>query len=126
MEGLPSEFNQVNILRNKGVKYRFPYGQWCTSMEKVDLYNDNKPIGKEFFITSFFDQNISLMRSPSGTTTVMNGNHTLELIASSNLSAQLNTIKAIKNKEKYAVDQSLPSEVFISERYLQSQMLPEK
>ena len=122
---MPSLLDQVNVMRNKGVKYRFPYGQWCTSMEKIELQNQNSH-DKEFFVTSFFDQNISLMCSPDAETSISSGVQTLELVASSNFSSQLNSIKAITNHQKYAVDHSLPSEVFISERYLQSQMLPEK
>jgi len=27
--------NMNSYMKNNGVKYRFPHGQWCTSMEKI-------------------------------------------------------------------------------------------
>ena len=44
-------------MKNNGVKYRFPHGQWCTAMEKISEERSKQ----EFFAVSFFDQNIAIV-----------------------------------------------------------------
>lgn len=44
--------------RNHHIKYRFPFGQWCTCAEKISLG------GQDMYATSFFDQNLAIVAGP--------------------------------------------------------------
>lgn len=62
--------------RNYSMMYRFPYGQWCTSMSKVC---------DEVYAASFFDQNFALIKGQADQDNENNMGSYLEVIASSNL-----------------------------------------
>ena len=44
-------------MRNSQLKYRFPFGQWCLTSEKIET-----PIpSQEYFTASFFDQSFTVL-----------------------------------------------------------------
>jgi len=52
-----SIISKNHFVRNGGVKLRFPYGQWCTSMEKITDQLEQQ----EVFASSFFDHNFAIL-----------------------------------------------------------------
>ena len=42
--------------KKEKIKYKFPFGQWCTGAEKINEH-DTAPRTKNVYVASFFDQN---------------------------------------------------------------------
>jgi hypothetical protein len=117
-------------MKNNGVKFRFPHGQWCTAMEKISEEKSKQ----EFFAVSFFDQNIAIVsdevqrfqynpdsyESPVATETPLGGTVPQNLTAhsASNLSDQINCMSILPKPLHSSQTTFTPSSVFISDSYL--------
>lgn len=62
---LHAEENRYSTLevawKKERVKYKFPFGQWCTGAERINEH-DTEPRTKNLYVASFFDQNFVVIQ----------------------------------------------------------------
>ena len=63
---MPNQLSSNIAWQRHKIKYKFPYGQWCTNAQKINDPTDNiniceDAINYNFYASSFFDKNLVIM-----------------------------------------------------------------
>lgn len=140
---LQEEENRFSTLevawKKERVKYKFPFGQWCTGAERINEH-DTEPKAKNLYVASFFDQNFVVIQGKKlqkeqleNFDGMLRREQYLSIVAASNLGDQVTSMvkPAAESsrgsaERKGGVPLDDPSLIFISTPYLQNYQLPTK